>query len=299
MNETLGIFARHGASVLFAFVFIEQIGLPLPAAPILLAAGAMTVSGKVNWVTALAAAAAGSLLADMIWFFLGRRFGQRVLGLLCRVSLEPDSCVRRTQNVFTKYGMRGVVVAKFIPGVSTLVPPLAGNSGVGALRFLFFDGLSSALYAGSFLLVGMLFSNQLEQVLAALAGLGTGAVALVGGLVAGYVGYKYYQRRRLLGELRAARITVDELRQKQAAGESVLVLDVRAASELQQDPLVILGAFHVTMEEVERRHEEIPRDRDIILYCDCPNEVSSARVALLLHRKGFTRVRPLLGGIGA
>ena len=250
MNETLGIFARHGASVLFAFVFIEQIGLPLPAAPILLAAGAMTVSGKVNWVTALAAAAAGSLLADMIWFFLGRRFGQRVLGLLCRVSLEPDSCVRRTQNVFTKYGMRGVVVAKFIPGVSTLVPPLAGNSGVGALRFLFFDGLSSALYAGSFLLVGMLFSNQLEQVLAALAGLGTGAVALVGGLVAGYVGYKYYQRRRLLGELRAARITVDELRQKQAAGESVLVLDVRAASELQQDPLVILGAFHVTMEEV-------------------------------------------------
>src|SRR6266545_6237532 len=141
MNESLEFLVRHGAAVLFAAVFIEQMGVPLPATPWLLAAGALSGTGKMNWLAALGAAAFGSVLADLIWFYLGRHGGQRVLSLLCRISLEPDSCVRRTQNLFTRYGMRGVVAAKFIPGLSTLVPPLAGNSGVGAPRFIFFDGL--------------------------------------------------------------------------------------------------------------------------------------------------------------
>ena len=130
MNETLEFLIRHGAVVLFAAVFVEQIGVPLPAAPWLFAAGALIGAGKMNWFVALGPAIAGSLLADLIWFYLGRHYGNRVLGLLCRISLEPDSCVRRTQNVFTRYGIQGVVVAKFIPGLSTLAPPLAGNSGV-------------------------------------------------------------------------------------------------------------------------------------------------------------------------
>jgi membrane protein DedA with SNARE-associated domain len=152
MNETLEFLVRHGATVLFAAVFIEQMGVPQPAAPWLLAAGALSGTGKMNWLPALSAAAFGSvLMADLIWFYLGRHGGQRVLSLLCRISLEPDSCVRRTQNLFTRYGMRGVLVAKFIPGLSTLAPPLAGNSGVNAPRFLFFDGLGSLLYGGSFI----------------------------------------------------------------------------------------------------------------------------------------------------
>src|SRR5881628_2349064 len=141
MNETLEFLVRHGALVLFAAVFVEQMGVPLPAAPWLLAAGALGATGKLNWFIALGAATFGSALADVIWFYLGRYGGQRVLSLLCRISLEPDSCVRRTQDVFTRYGMRGVVAAKFIPGLSTLAPPLAGISGVGAPRFLLFDGV--------------------------------------------------------------------------------------------------------------------------------------------------------------
>src|SRR5260221_128844 len=183
MNETLEFLVRHGAAVLFAAVFVEQMGVPLPAAPWLLAAGALIGTGKMNWVTALGGAALGSLLADLIWFYLGRLYGNQVLGLLCRISLEPDSCVRRTQNVFTRYGMRGVIVSKFIPGLSTLAPPLAGISGIGAPRFFFFDGLGSLLYVGSFIVLGALFRHQLEQVIAALASLVSGALGVVAELV--------------------------------------------------------------------------------------------------------------------
>jgi membrane protein DedA with SNARE-associated domain/rhodanese-related sulfurtransferase len=299
MNETYAFLVRHGTAVLIVAVFVEQMGAPLPAAPWLFAAGALVGAGKMNGMVALGAAAFGSLLADTIWFYLGRHYGHRLLGLLCRISLSPDSCVRRTQDVFARYGMRGVVAAKFIPGLSTLAPPLAGNSGIGAPRFLFFDGTGSLLYVGCFLLVGVLFSRQLEQIIAAVSSLGSNALALIAGLAAVYIGYKYFQRRRLLRELRVARITVDELHQKVEAGENPMILDLRPLSELDLDPSLIRGALHMTMEEVEHRQQEIPRDRDIILYCSCPNEVSSARAALLLHRKGITRVRPLLGGIEA
>lgn len=299
MNHSFEFLVRHGAAVLFAAVFVEQIGIPLPALLWLFAAGALVGAGQMNLVVALGAAAFGSLLADLIWFFLGRRYGHRVLGLLCRISLEPDSCVRRTQDVFARRGMKGIVAAKFIPGLSTLAPPLAGSSGVGAARFIFFDGAGSLLYVGSFIVVGILFSRQLEQVMAAIGSLGSGALGVVAGLAALYIGYKYFQRHRLLRELRVARISVDELHQMLEAGESPVILDLRPLSELENDPSLIQGALHMTMEEVEHRQQEIPRDRDIILYCSCPNEVSSARAALLLRRNGIIRVRPLLGGFDA
>src|SRR4030095_7309721 len=165
-------------------------------------AGALAGAGKMNGVTAVTAATFGSLLADVIWFYLGRHYGNRILKLICRISLERDSCVRRTQDIFTSYGMRGVVAAKFIPGLATLAPPMAGSSGVGVARFFFFDGLGSLLYVGCFVLCRGLFSHKLEQVLNALANLGHGALVLVTALVALYIGYKYYQRRRLLIELR-------------------------------------------------------------------------------------------------
>ncbi len=267
MNEILEFLVRHGAAVVFAAVFVEQMGVPLPAAPWLLAAGALAATGKLNWVVALSAATFGSILADLIWFYLGRYRGQRVLSFLCRISLEPDSCVRRTQDVFTRWGMRGVIAAKFIPGLSTLAPPLAGSSGVSASRFFIFDGLGSLLYAGCFILLGVLFSRQLEQIIAALASLGNGALGVVIGLAALYTGYKYFQRRKLLNELRMARISVDELHRMLETGENPIILDLRSHAALAQDPSLIRGAVHMAMDEVELRHQEIPRDRDIVLYC--------------------------------
>jgi len=299
MNHIIEFLLRHGITVLFAALLVEQLGVPLPAAPWMLAAGALAGTGKMNWFLALGAASTGSTLADLIWFYLGRHGGTRVLRLLCRISLEPDSCVRRTQGLFTRYGMRGVVVAKFIPGLNTVLPPLAGSSGASAVRFVLFDGLGSLLYVGSFMLVGFFFSRQLEQVINALASLGSGAIGVVVGLAALYISYKFFKRQRLLRDLRMARITVDELHQQQEEGGQPVIVDLRSSEELEQDPTLIRGALHMTTDEVQLRQKEIPRDRDIILYCSCPNEVSSARAALLLHRKGVQRVRPLLGGIDA
>jgi membrane protein DedA with SNARE-associated domain/rhodanese-related sulfurtransferase len=299
MTEITRFLLNHGGIVLFLAVFVEQIGLPLPAVPWLLAAGALAANGTLNAWWAVGMSFLACLIADSIWFYLGRRGGHRVLGLLCRISLEPDSCVRRTQDIFARYGMRGLVMAKFIPGLSTLAPPLAGSSGISVPRFLFFDGLGSLIYIGSLMLVGVLFSRQLQRVMNAFSDLGIGALALIAGLAVLYVAFKYFQRQRLLRELRMARITADELHQKLEAGEDLTILDLRPHAEVKQEPLSIRGAVHMTVDEVDRRQQEIPRDRDIILYCSCPNEVTSARVALRLHRKGISRVRPLLGGIDA
>ena len=213
--------------------------------------------------------------------------------------MEPDSCVRRTSNVFTRYGMRGLIVAKFIPGLNTVAPPLAGMAGVSATRFVVVDTFGSSLYATTIIGLGFFFSSQIEQIAKAIAHIGASALSLLIGLVLLYIAYKYWQRQRLLHELRTARISVAELRQKLDAGESPVILDLRSSAELKLDAMIIRGAVHVDLETIEKRSQEIPRDRDVILYCSCPNEVTSARVALMLKRKGFTRIRPLLGGIDA
>jgi len=289
----------HGLPFVFGAVFVEQMGLPLPAPPWLLAAGALCATGKLGLLPVIVATVVACLVADAIWFYLGRYRGAQVLGILCRISLEPDSCVRRTQNLFARYGMRGVLVAKFLPGMSTIAPPLAGMSGAGAGRFLVFDAVGSLLYGASFIFLGYFFSAQIEQIAAGLASIGGSALGLMVGAIALFIAYKYWQRQRLLRELHMARITVDELRLKLDKGENPFILDLRSDLELQQDPAVIQGAIHAALDEIETRHHEFPRDRDIVVYCSCPNEESSARVALLLQRRGFTHVRPLLGGIDA
>jgi len=299
MSHANQFLISHGLPILFVTVLLEQLGLPIPAAPLLMGAGALAASGGFNLLAGLALAILACLLADALWFYLGRRRGNQVLGLLCRISLEPDSCVRRTLDVFTRYGMRGVVVAKFVPGMSTITPPLAGMTGINSRRFLLYDGLGSLLYCGCFLLLGYFFSNQITQLGAALGRLGGNALALLAVFVACYIAYKYWQRQRLLRELRMARITVAELRQKLDAGENPVILDLRSRDELVLDPAIIHGAIHLERDEVAARQHEFPRDRDIVVYCSCPNEITSARVALLLQRQGFTRVRPLLGGIDA
>jgi membrane protein DedA with SNARE-associated domain/rhodanese-related sulfurtransferase len=298
-TATTEFLIRHGLPVIFAVVLVEQFGLPLPALPFLLAGGALAAAGKFSLSLGLVAVLAACLIPDLLWFYLGRHRGNQVLGFLCRISLEPDSCVRRTQNVFTRYGLRGLVASKFVPGMSTIAPPLAGMAGVHVGRFVLVDSLGALLYGGTLLGIGYLFSNQIQQIGEAVAHVGSSALWVLVGLIGFYAGYKYWQRRSLLRELRTARITVEELRRKLEAGESPVILDLRSTDELEHDPLVIRGAIHLRLEEIEHRRHEFPHDRDIVVYCSCPNEVTSARIALQLQRKGFTRVRPLLGGIEA
>lgn len=267
MDSAIDVLQRYGYVVVFAWVFAEQIGLPLPAVPILLAAGALAGSGHSNVGLLLLATAAASLLSDTIWYEIGRRGGARVLGWLCRISLEPDSCVRRTQRTFMRHGARSLLIAKFIPGFSTAAPPLAGIVGMPLGEFMLFSGLGGLIWGGVFIGLGWIFSSQLEMVAELFARLGSRAVVLAAIALAGYVAVKYIGRQRFLRQIRTARITPEELKRKLDSGEDLLLVDVRDPIDFQAEPSIIPGALHLTTEELDARHGEIPREREIILYC--------------------------------
>jgi hypothetical protein len=208
---------------------------------------------------------AAALIADTIWFQLGRRRGRRVLRLLCRVSLEPDSCVRQTENAFLKYGMRSLLVSKFISGLNAVAAPLAGNSKAPYWRFLLYDSAGAAIWSLTFLTAGYLFSEELERMVAYASRMGSGLLLLVLALFALWIGGKFIQRRRFLRQLDVARITPEELRDRLNAGEDLFIVDLR--SRITESPNLIPGATSILPEDLAARSEEIPRDRDIILFC--------------------------------
>jgi membrane protein DedA with SNARE-associated domain len=215
----------------------------------------------------LTIATGASLVSDAIWYWIGRTGGSRVLGFLCRVALEPDSCVRRTENVFSRKGARALLIAKFVPGLSTAAPPLAGVIRMSFLRFVVFTGLGGLLWAGVFVGLGWLFSAQLELLAAYATRMGRGLITLLTCLLGAYVAWKFLARQRFLHRIRIARITPEELKAKLDAGEDVLVVDVRHRVDFESEPCIIPGALHLMTEELDARHGEIPRGRDIVLYC--------------------------------
>lgn len=267
VDDAVHFLFQHGYIVLFVWVLAEQIGLPLPAVPFLFAAGAMGGSGRLNLSLAIGVAVLASMLSDVTWYEIGRRRGSQVLQLLCRISLEPDSCVRRTEEVFARHGARSLLVAKFVPGLSTAAPPLAGIFRMRLRRFLLFDSLGALVWAGAFAGMGYLFSDELEQLGAYALRLGTSLAAVLVGCLAVYILWKYAQRHRFLRRLRVARITPRELKRKLDEGEDVIIVDLRHLLDFEAEPHIIPGALHLSPEELEQRHHEIPRDRDIVLYC--------------------------------
>lgn len=297
MNGTVEFLVRHGYTLLFLWVMAEQIGLPMPSAPILLAAGALAGTHRMNLAIAIALPIAAVGICDSFWYELGRRRGVKVVQWLCRIALEPDSCVHRTQARFKKNGPWALVVAKFIPGLNAMAPPLAGMSHMPWQRYLLFDGMGTLLWGGGYIGLGYLFSGQIEVVATHLAFLGRGLFALfLAGLLL-YIGWKYFNRQRFLHKLRIARITPDELQNRMQAGESVIVVDLRHAMEFESDPTTIPGAVHMDAADLEEAFEVIPRDREIVLFCSCPNEATAAQMALRLRNLGITRIRPLAGGL--
>ena len=267
MDGVTEFLVRHGGSLLFMTVLLEQAGLPLPATPLLLAAGALAAAGKMSVWLAIGLPVLASLPGDLLWYCLGRRSGNRALRLLCRISLEPDSCVRRTEDVFARHGVSSLLVAKFVPGLSTVTPPLAGMFGVGVPRFLLYDALGALFWSESFVGLGYLLSNQLGRAGAYAVRMGTTAGALLAAAAAGYVLFKWAEREWVKRRLRVARITAEELRRMLDAGEDVFIVDLRHAVDAQADPSAIPGAVRMTPEELDHRHPEIPRTRDIVLYC--------------------------------
>jgi len=267
MHGTLEFLLRHGYAVLPALVFAEQVGLPFPATPFLLGAGALAGRGYLNFWFCLALSAISAVLADGLWYQLGRKKGIRVLQFLCRISLEPDSCVRRTEGVFAKQGARSLLIAKFVPGLSTAAPPLAGIFHMRRRRFLLWDTLGSFIWAGAFLLTGYIFSGQIEKIAERAASLGSGLLVLIVGALGGYITWKFIGRQNFLRELRIGRITPEELKEKIDTGEELVIVDLRHSLDFEADPETIPGAFHMDVKELEEKSDRLPPDREVILYC--------------------------------
>lgn len=286
----------YGYLLLFAWVLVEQLGVPLPAVPVLLAAGALSAEGQINFMLALAVGIAAALIADSAWFFIGRRYGHHVLRILCKLSLEPTTCVRKTQDSFGRRQGITLMFAKFVPALATLAPPVAGENGMSFAAFLFFDGVGAALWVGALLAGGRFFGDLLKHDTSVLdwAGRFSGAL-LVLGIAIFFVG-RLIRRRMILKELAAARLEPEELKRQLDAGEPVYIVDLRHPLELLPDPFTLPGALHFSPDALAARHTEIPRDRDIVLFCTCPSEATAAKTAMTLHKLGIERVRPLRGG---
>ncbi len=267
MHGIVPFLLRHGYWFLVANVFCEQIGLPIPSFPVLLAMGALAGFGNFSLWVALLLAVCAALASDLIWYRLGRTRGHSILNLLCRVSLEPDSCVSNTKSLFGKLGAKALLVAKFVPGLGAAAAPLAGLTRMPPLKFISADITGAALWSSAYLAAGYVFRNQLERVAEQAERMGSWLLLLIVTLLAAYIAWKYYQRRRFIRGLRVGRVTPEDLMNMLEKGEEIAIVDLRHELEVEHDSVKVPGAIWITLDELESRHLEIPRDRDVILYC--------------------------------
>ena len=258
---------RHGYSVIFFWVLGEQAGIPLPSLPLVLTAGALSAEGKMSFPLLLFLTFSGAFFSDLMWYQLGRRRGAKILSLLCRISLEPDSCVKNTENLFMKRGASSLLVSKFLPGLNTVAQPMAGIVRLSWPKFLSYDVCGTLFWASSILLIGRIFHHQVEDILGLLRRSGASLLEFILVFSVLWISFKYIQRRRFIRKLRISRIGPEELKEDIDRGMPVVVVDLRNEFALDEDSVQIPGAIRLTPEELAVRHEEIPRDRDIILYC--------------------------------
>jgi membrane protein DedA with SNARE-associated domain/rhodanese-related sulfurtransferase len=294
MNGAIEFLSAYGYAALFACVLAEQLGAPLPAGPFLLAAGALAGPGKFNLPAAWLLAIAASLIGDTVWYFLGKVRGIMVLRLLCKISLEPDACVRQTNAAYSKHGARWLLFAKFIPGVSTVAPPMAGINRVSLWKFIALDGAGAGLWAGAFLLTGSCFAGQIDTIAAHMDRFGVWMGFSLAAVCLAYVLFRLIEVSRVRRALRAARIAPLELKRKMESGAAIASVDLRNDFEWRQGR--IPGSLALTGKDLDTFAAQVP-DAELILYCSCPNEISSAAAATIrLRRRGIKSIRPLEGG---
>lgn len=298
MSHLAHLVQTYGLLLVFGIVLLEQIGLPIPAFPVLIVAGALARDGHANWALCLLASVLACLASDYFWFRAGRFYGKRILRLLCRISLSPDSCVSQTEDNFNRFGPKSLVVAKFIPGFNTVAPPLAGALGTTTPRFLWLSVAGGLLWSVVGLGLGMVFHNSVDDVLDVLENMGTRALQVLALLLALFVLYKYIERRRLLRALDVPRITVEELKGLIEGGHEPVVVDARGVTARQLDAS-IPGALVYFDGKPDELMAALDKDRHIVIYCSCPNDITAAQVAKEFLANGFHRARPLKGGLDA
>jgi membrane protein DedA with SNARE-associated domain/rhodanese-related sulfurtransferase len=297
---------KFGPAIVFVNVMGSALGLPVPALPTLIIVGAsialMAVNGAAFWpplIGVLCVAVAGGVLGDMVWFQGGRKYGDKTLKTICKLSLSRDTCVKKTERFFGKWGVRVLLVSKFIPGLSLVSVPLAGAMGVKMRSFILHDGAGIALWSAVGLTVGVVFASQLEMFFAMMSQLGRQALIVLGALLAIYVAYRWWRRRALMATLEKARISVDQLYALMNHEPLPVIFDIRSPEKRMLDPFAIPGSMFADERDLAKIIASYDKARKFIIYCSCPNEVSAAWMAKTMRTAGFQDVVPLTGGLDA
>jgi membrane protein DedA with SNARE-associated domain/rhodanese-related sulfurtransferase len=296
MPIALEFLVHYGYVILFLWVMIEQLGVPIPSMPLLITAGTLTATHKLNLGLVVLSIVLGSIVADTVWYFLGKRFGGAVVRLVCRLSMESATCVRRTENYFTRHGAAALLVAKFVPGLGTVAAPIAGQTGMSYQVFALYDVGGILLWSLTITLAGRFFGDVLKHNPGALAWTGHFAGVLFVLAILGFVTFRIVKQRRFLEHVKNSRLEPDELKRMLDDGQSVYIVDLRHPLDYLPDPRMLPGAIRMTPDRLMERADEIPLDRDVVLYCTCPSDASSGKMAITLRKLGVYRVRPLHGG---
>ena len=299
MPVALSFFIHYGYIVLFLWIAAEQLGMPLPSVPLLITAGTLTATHQMRLSLVIVAAVAACMVSDSLWYYMGKRFGGAVVRLLCRLSFESTTCVRRTENRFQKYGAWALLFAKFVPGLSTVAAPLAGQTGMPFRSFFQADLAGAVIWSLSMTLIGRFFGDVMKHHPAGLHTLTQSAGVLFLLVIVALLASRVLKQRAFLQQLRGSKIEPEELKAMLDQGQEVHIIDLRHPLDYLPDPRMLPGAELLTPETLVARSESIPRDRDIVLYCTCPSDATSARMALRLRKLGIYRVRPLRGGFEA
>jgi membrane protein DedA with SNARE-associated domain/rhodanese-related sulfurtransferase len=298
MEQLIGLIQHFGLAFVFVNVLVEQAGLPVPAYPTMIIAGALLTRGEHALTALVLAGALAAVIADTFWYMAGRRFGTRVLRTLCRISLSPDSCVRQTESFFDRFGPASMIFAKFVPGFASVATALAGAMGLSYWKFVLFDLVGALLWVGVAVGLGYLFRDAVADVLDTLQSLGKWGMLLIAAALFGWIAAKWWKRVMFIKQLRMDRVTVDELKSMLDSDAVSMILDVRSALT-QAASGRIPGARPVDIKRIAEGLEGVPTDGEVVVYCACPNEATAVKVAQQLRNLGFKRVRPLTGGIDA
>jgi membrane protein DedA with SNARE-associated domain/rhodanese-related sulfurtransferase len=301
MPIAIVFFVHYAYLIIFLWVLVEQVGIPIPSVPVLLTAGTLSATHRVSFVGITIAMLVACLISDTIWFSLGRRYGNSVLKLLCRLSFEASTCVSKTEGYFTRRGAVTLLFAKFVPGLSTVAAPIAGQTGMPYASFLMWDLAGSLIWGETFILAGRFFGDLAKKSAPFFAWLGHFAIFIFAAMVLGFLAHRIWKQRKFLQQVREMRLEPTELKEMLDTAEAggltpPFIVDLRHPLDYLPDPRVLPGALRIGPNELKQHSEIIPRDRDVILYCTCPSEETSAKLALQLHKMGVYRVRPLRGG---
>ena len=302
MSSVMLLLVHHAYAVLFVWVLIEQGGLPVPSVPLMLAAGTMSAAHKLHVAYALPLVMLACLVSDSAWYFLGKRYGSRILNILCRFSMEAATCVDRTQGSVTKRGAFTLLFAKWVPGLSTMAAPIAGQAEIPYPTFVFYDMAGTLMWASAWLFAGRFFGDLARRSSEFFGTISHFAVLLIVLMVVGWQVYRLVKRQQFVTELRGLRLEPAQLLAmmedaRLAGTEPPFIVDLRHPLDVLPDPRTLPGALRIGPDDLKLRRAIIPLDRDIVLYCTCPSEETSAKVALELRRLGVRRVRPLRGGL--